>query len=178
MMAKNVFIRKYSSKPTKVIAVAKKLYYSSVLSQNKNKQKKIWEIMQSVLPSESKNSSFFFDCFDTEKIVNTPIDPKSILNSFYKIFCTIGKNLADDIPQFDTIQHFSNYSCNRVSDLIFLKSPSATEISNIILSLNTNKENKQKCHHDQPLPGGAISLVPLWFPWWFLLFLIVYLGSL
>ena len=84
----------------------KKLYYSSVLNQNKNNQKKIWEIIRSVLPSKSKSTSSFFDCFDTEKIVNTPTDPKSILNSFNKFFCTIGKNLADDIPQSDTIQHF------------------------------------------------------------------------
>ena len=93
-----------------------------------------------MLPSKSKNTSLLFDCFDTEKIVNTPTDPKSILNSFNKLFfCNIGKNLADDISQSDTIQHFSNYLSNRVSDSIFLKSPNTTEISNVILSLNTNK---------------------------------------
>ena len=43
------------------------------------------------------------------------------------------------INSFDTIQHFSNYLSNRVSDSIFLKSPSTTEISEVILSLNRNK---------------------------------------
>ena len=51
----------------------------------------------------------------------------------------MGKNLADDIPQSDTSQHFSNYLSNRNSDSIFLKSPSTTGISNVIFSLNTNK---------------------------------------
>ena len=133
------FFHKYSNKLTKIIALAKTLYYSSVLNQNKNNQKKVWEVIRSVLLSKSKSTSSFFDCFDTEKIVNTPTDPKSILNSFNKFLCTIGKNLADDIPQSDTIQHFSNYLPNRVFDSIFLKSPSTTEISNVILSLNTNK---------------------------------------
>ena len=133
------FFRKYSNKLTKIIALTKKLYYYSVLNQNKNNQNKIWEIIRSVLPSKSKSTSSFFDCFDTEKIVITPTDPKSILTSFKKFFCTIGKNLANDIPQSNTTQHFSNYLSNRVSDSIFLKSPSATEIPNVILSLNTNK---------------------------------------
>ena len=134
-----IFFRKYSNKLTKIIALAKKLYYYSVFNQNKSNQNKIWEIIRSVLPSKSKRTSPFFGCFDTEKIVITPTDPKSILNSFKKFFCTIGKNLADDIPQSDTTQHFSNNLSNRVSDSIFLKSPCATEIRNVILSLNTNK---------------------------------------
>ena len=86
-----------------------------------------------------KHLIIFFECFDTEKIVNTPSDPKSILISFNKFFRTLGKNLADDIPLSDTIQHFSSYLPNDVSDSIFLKSPGSTEISNVILSLNTNK---------------------------------------
>ena len=100
--------------------------FSSVLNENKNNQKTIWKIIRSVLPLKSKSTLSFFDCFDTEKIVNTPTDPKSILNSLNKFFCTIGKNLADDIPQSDTIQHFSNYLSNCVSDSIFFKSPSTT----------------------------------------------------
>ena len=135
----NFFFRKYSNKLTKIIALAKKSYYSSALNQNKNNQKKIWEIIRSIIPLKSKSTSSFFDCFNTKKIVNTSTDPKSIPNSFNKFFCTIGKNLADDIPQSDTIQHFSNYLSNHVSDSIFLKSPSTTEILNVIFSLNTNK---------------------------------------
>ena len=93
-----------------------------------------------MLPSKSKNTFLFFDCFNTEKIVNTATYPKSIINSFNKFFCTLCKNLEDNIPQSDSIQNFSNYLFNRVSDSIFLKSPSSTEIkskSNLSLySLN------------------------------------------
>ena len=52
---------------------------------------------------------------------------------FKTIFC------YENASQSDAIQHFSNYLPDRVSDSIFLKSPSTTEISNVILSLNTNK---------------------------------------
>ena len=133
------FFRKYSNKLTKIIALAKNLYYFTVLNQSKHNQKNIWKILRSVLPSKSKNTSLFFDCFNTEKIASTPTDPKSILNSFNKFFCTIGKNLADDIPQSGNIQPYSNYLSNRVSHSLFLKSPCTAEISDVIFSLNTNK---------------------------------------
>ena len=39
------FFRKYLNKLTKIIALAKKLYYCLVLNQNKNSLKKIWELI-------------------------------------------------------------------------------------------------------------------------------------
>ena len=52
------YFRKYSNKLTKIISLAKKLYFADSFKKTKNNPKKTLEILQSFLPTKINNSSF------------------------------------------------------------------------------------------------------------------------
>ena len=129
------FFRKYFNILTKIIRLAKKLYFSSSLDNSRNDKKKTWDILNKILPSKSNLPSTTEIFIDSQ---NKSDDPKVVANYFNRFFCSIAKTLAQNFPH-SHIPTYRNYLTNRVSSSIFLSTPSINEIINVIYSLNVNK---------------------------------------
>ena len=130
--SEKTFYRKYSNKLSKIIALSKKNHFSSTLDKAKNDPKKTWDLIRYVLPTKTDGATSITDHFEAEC---NSIDPITVTNCFYNVFCSIGKLTHSNLDH----RNFSNYLSNRVSTLLYLNTPSVSEIINAIYSLNVNK---------------------------------------
>ena len=101
-----------------------------MLETKKLNPKSAWDIIRSVLPTAKVKSSAAEDFIDNNKL----LDQKTIANLFHNFFCTIGKELDDDILKHQN-NHYQNYLSKSVSESIFLTAPTCDEIVNTIHSL-------------------------------------------
>ena len=69
----------------------KRDFITTSIGDNKNNVKKLWKILRKLIPS--KNSSANSECE-----INGSSDPLHIAESFNKLFCSIGSELAEKIP--------------------------------------------------------------------------------
>ena len=128
------FFRQYSHKPTKIKTASKRNYFKVELEKNKNDPCKIWNIIRLLLPSKSKQS-LNTQSNDLENDSNNLVE---LAENFNKFFCSIGKNLAKDIPCQDN-RKFMSYLKNRNSFSMFLEAPNLYKIIDALKSLGVNK---------------------------------------
>ena len=111
----------------------KKDFISASIEDNKHNVKKLWKILRKLIPS--KNSTTQPDCE-----INGSSDPLHIAESFNKLFCNIGGDLAEkisDVPQdllpeifeTDSVFNFEEVSIETVGKL--LKNISASKATGI-----------------------------------------------
>ena len=86
---------KFSNKSTKSIALAKKQHFAILLETKKLNPKSAWEITRSVLPNAKVKSSAAEEFINKNEL----LDQKAIADLFNNFFCTIGKELDEDIPK-------------------------------------------------------------------------------
>ena len=86
--------RQYCNKLTKIKTASKINYFKVELEKNKNDPCKIWNIIRLLLPSKSKQS-LNTQSNDLENDSNNLVE---LAENFNKFFCSIGENLAKDIP--------------------------------------------------------------------------------
>ena len=126
--------RQYSNKLTKIKTASKRNYFKVELEKNKNDPCKIWNIIRSLLPPKSKQS-LNTQSNDLENDSNNLVE---LAENFNKFFCSIGENLAKDIPCQDN-RKFMSYLKNRNSSNTFLEAPNLYEIIDSLKSLSVNK---------------------------------------
>ena len=126
--------RQYSNKLTKIKTSSKRNYFKVELEKNKNDPCKIWNIIRSLLPPKSKQS-LNTQSNDLENDSNNLVE---LAKNFYKFFCSIGENLAKDIPCQDN-RKFMTYLKNRNSSNMFLEAPNLYEIIDSLKSLSVNQ---------------------------------------
>ena len=85
--------RRYSNELTKVKALSKKLFFGAEFANCKGNFRKTWEIIRSVLPTNSSRESPSVLKVDGVLSENRVI----VANQFNNYFCTIGFNLANKI---------------------------------------------------------------------------------
>ena len=56
MPLKNNFLKKYSNKLTRVKNLSKKMYYTEYISKYNSNPKKVWQIINSLIPRKTVNS--------------------------------------------------------------------------------------------------------------------------
>ena len=106
--------RKFTNKLTKSIALAKIQHFVTLLETKKLNPNSAWEIIRSVLPTAKVKSSAAEDFINKNK----SLDQKSIADLFNNFFCTIGKELDENIPKHQN-NHYRNYLSKSVSESIF-----------------------------------------------------------
>ena len=126
--------RQYSNKLTKIKTASKKNYLKVEFEKTKNDPRKVWNIIRLLLSSKSKQSRNT-QINDLENGSNKFVE---LAENFSKFFCSIGENLANDIPCQDNRQ-FMSYLRNQNSFRIFLEAPNLYEIIDSLKFLSVNK---------------------------------------
>ena len=126
--------RQCSNKLTKTKTASKRNYFKVELEETKNNSCKVWNIIRLLLSSKSKQS-INTQSNDLENDSNTFVE---LAENFSKFFCSIGENLAKDIPCQDN-RKFMSYLRNRNSFSIFLETPNLYEIIDSLKFLSVNK---------------------------------------
>ena len=170
MMYKNYFLsgndlekslyKVYANKLTRVKNLSKKLFYHSAIMEQKHDPKKLWKIINSVIPPR-KN---LLSCPPKLNIANITVeDPNEIAQQLNNYFVKIGQTIANNSshPINSSQLDFKKFLSNSVSQSIVLAPPHPAEIYNIIDSLDTSKA----CGHDNIPPYflrvGSEILAPI-----------------
>ena len=106
--------RQYSNKLTKIKTASKRNYFKVELEKNKNDPSNIWNVIRLLLPSKSKQS-LNTQSDDLENDSNNIVE---LAENYNKLFCSIGENLAKDIPSQD-YKTFMSYLKNQNSFSMF-----------------------------------------------------------
>ena len=61
--SKKTFYRRYFNELYKIVALSKKNPFASTLDKAKNDTKKTWDLIRSVLPTETDGATFIFRSF-------------------------------------------------------------------------------------------------------------------
>ena len=123
-----------SNKLTKINTASKRNYFKVELEKTKNDPSKIWNIIRLFLPSKSKQSLNT----QSNNLENDSNNLIELAENFNKFFCSIGKNLAKDIPCQDN-RKLKSHLKNRNSSSMFLEAPNLHEIIDFLKSLSMNK---------------------------------------
>ena len=96
--------KKYSNKLTEIKPTAKKQYYAKELETNTGNLRKAWEVLRTLFPGNSTNSSALpFAINPNGKKV---IDQQIMLCKFNNFFSTIGKKLTDKFSDSKAYKRF------------------------------------------------------------------------
>ena len=116
------------------IKEAEEIYYRNLFNDTKSASNKLWKTLGDIInPSKSKKKR------GLNKLIigNNRIEDKAeISNCMNDYFCSIGEELASNIPQGN---NYNAYMKNRVNESIFLSPINEDEISVEIKKLNNKK---------------------------------------
>ena len=93
--AEKNYFRRYTNKLTKIKAHSKKLFFAVEFANSKGNVRKTWEIIRSVIPTNSSHESPSARKVDGELTE----DPTTIANQLNNYFCAIGANLANNLKE-------------------------------------------------------------------------------
>ena len=135
----------YVSKLIRVKNLSKKIFYHSALTERKHYPKKLWKLINSVVPPK-KN---LLSCPPKLNIADTIIkDPNEISQHFNNYFVKIGQSIANSSCFENSGQlDFKKFASSSVSQSIVLAPLHPAEIYYIINSSDTSKA----CGHNIPL---------------------------
>ena len=125
----------YKNTLTTLLRFEKRKFYCSQFELNKANIKETWKTINHVLNKDSNINNI------TQMKINNAIttDNSSIADSFNDYFSSIGRNLANRIPQ--TRRSFVHYLKNRNSDTLFLIPTDTEEILDIVEKSNNKKSS-------------------------------------
>ena len=83
------FFKKYANKLTRVKKLSKKMYYTEYIHKHNTNPKKVWQIINSLIPRKTVNS-FVKNINVDNKFIDHPSD---IAEEFNKYFVEIGNSL-------------------------------------------------------------------------------------
>jgi Reverse transcriptase (RNA-dependent DNA polymerase) len=117
-----------------LIKNSKASYYKNYFLQNKNKLRKTWDGIKSIIKlSKRCSGSISLLTNDNNGVLQTP---QNIANSFNDYFATIGQFLADKIP--NSRNNFRSYMPPSAEKNLFLHPIDSNEVFDIINSLNAS----------------------------------------
>ena len=130
----------YRNKINKLVKASKKQYYHNYFSINFTNMKKTWDGINSLLNRKSKPQGHIKaikNPHNDNKIVR---NPQKIANIFNDYFASVGRNLANKIPNSCQYSYFLDNSKSPDKSFLF-KPVFATEIELEILSIPNNKSH-------------------------------------
>ena len=150
------FFKTYANKLTRVKKMSKKMYYTEYISQNKTNPKKIWQMINSLIPCKTVDTVVKNINVDNENIDN----PSDIAEAFNNYFVKIGNTLSENIENHHN-NSYSAYFKNSILNSIVLDPPTTNEIFNLLLSTNPSKACGCDNISNYFLRTGAIVLAPI-----------------
>ena len=117
-------------------------YYSKTFKFSENNSRLLWKNINKVVNYKKSNShqiQYIQNKSDDTNIIN----PELISDTFNDFFTNIGPQLAKSIPS--NTNHFNNNLYKTVSNSLFLRPISASEIEKIILKFKPNKSSPSTC---------------------------------
>ena len=128
------FFKKYANKLTRVKKLSKKMYYTEYISKHNTNPKKVWKIINSLIPR--KTVKYFVKNINVNnKFIDHPSDIVEEFNKYFvEIWNSLGKNMGN---QNNTT--YSAYLKNPVLNFIVLEPPTANKIFYMLLSTNPSK---------------------------------------
>ena len=114
------FFKKYANKLTRVKKLSKKMYYTEYISKHNSNPKKVWQIINSLIPRKTVNS-FVKNINVDNKFIDHPSD---IAEEFNKYFVEIGNSLGKNMENQNNT-NYSAYLKNPVLNSIVLEPPTA-----------------------------------------------------
>ena len=132
----------FRNRVNREIIKSKKNYYT-ILLENNNNSRKIWEGFKSIINTKNTKRSNITQLKVNERIIN---NPKEIAESINDFFVNIGPNTENNIPHNPFIQP-ENFLKNR--NIINFKF--ATTSNEEVLEIITNLENKSPGPHSIPV---------------------------
>ena len=110
------------------------MYYTEYISKHNTNPKKVWQIINLLIPRKTVNS-FVKNINVDNKFIHHPSDIAEEFNKYFvKIGNSLGKNMGN---QSNTI--YSAYLKNPVLNCIVVEPPTANKIFYMLLSTNPSK---------------------------------------
>ena len=129
------FFKKYANKLTRVKKLSKKMYYTEYIHKHNTNPKKVWQIINSLIPRKTVNS-FVKNINVDNKFIDHPSDIAEEFNNKY--FVEIGNSLDKNMENQNNT-NYSAYLKNPVLHSIVLEPPTANEIFYMLLSTYLSK---------------------------------------
>ena len=134
---------KYKNVLETILKAAEENYYHNLFKDTKKATSKLWKTLGTIInPARTKKKNSINKLNINNEIIT---DKKDISNHINNYFCTIGKNLASEIPQG---RHYATYLKNKVNETMFLEPIYEVEVTNEIQRL----DNKKSPGHDNISP--------------------------
>ena len=134
----NVKYKLYRNRLNKLIQISKKNYYHNYF--NSHNMKKTWEGINNLLYRNTKSSRQIHLIKDPDDGGKICRDPQKIANVLNEHFVSVGRKLADKIPDF-THHHRFLISTKSPGTSFFFRPVSAGEVELEILNLPNNKSH-------------------------------------
>ena len=126
--------KEYNKILATTIKHAEESYYQKLFNDTKDSSIKMWKTLGSIInPTKTQKKQ------QISKLIingNTINDSKEISNQMNNYFCTIGNQLANDLPNGKS---FHSYLKNKVPHTMFLSPIEESEITSEIIKLNERK---------------------------------------
>ena len=128
----------YANKHTKVKSLAKKLFFAQELTNCKGGGRKMWEVIETLIPLNSTKKS---KVTPGELEINGSLiqDPKLIADKFGKHLSNIAASITDGISPSTHLSDFKRFLPNRVTDSIFMQPTDPAEVFSTIMTLTLVK---------------------------------------
>lgn len=108
-------------------------YFKEYFLKHRSNLRKTWDGIKSIIKLNKANKSI--STFIKDQNNNIALNPLNIANAFNNYFATVGKALADKIP--NSQKSFRSYMPPMTSQSLYLNPTDPHEINNIIQSLNS-----------------------------------------
>ena len=124
----------YRNKLTYIKEISKKMYYRSVIDENKSNSNRLWKVINEIIKKERKHTSnILHEVVDANGHKQT--DSVTVSNAFNQYFSEVGSRLASKIPP---TSKSPTANIKSVPHSMFLE-PITEEVTNCIRSLNDHK---------------------------------------
>ena len=154
-----IFLKQYANKLKRVKQMSKAIHYKNKFDEIiKHNPKEIWKTVNSVLHPKRNNDSTAHISLNLNDVLTD--NPKTVANNLNTYFLEIGQKLSDLIKS-NNKEDFRKYLKNKTSNSICLTRPSAIEIFNTIMSLNSAKTSGHDNISTYFLRISASVLVPI-----------------
>ena len=130
------FFKQYANMLKRVKQMSKAMHYKNKFDEIKHNLKEIWKTVSSVLHPKRNNDSTTHTSLNLNDVLTD--DPKTVAHNLNTYFSEIGQKLSDSIKS-NNKKDFTKYLKKKTSNSICLTPPSAIEIFNTIMSLNSAK---------------------------------------
>ena len=116
------------------LKLAEERYYHNLFSDTKSSSIKMWKALGSIInPDKTRKQQQITKLIIGEEVVE---DNKGISDRMNDYFCTVGRKLANELPNGKS---FNTYLKNKISQTMFLSPIQESEITLEILKLNNRK---------------------------------------